>query len=72
VHDAISIEKLGIPALAVMTDHFLTTARSMASFLGLADYPVACIDHPISNNTESENQAHAEAVVRQVVRLLLG
>jgi hypothetical protein len=71
VHDAISAEKLGIPAVGVMTHRFLPTARTMAAFLGFADYPVASIEHPISNNTEAENQQHAEAVLQQTVRLLL-
>jgi hypothetical protein len=71
VHDAISAEKLGIPAVGVMTHRFLPTARTMAAFLGFTDYPVASIEHPISNNTEAENHHHAEAVLEQAVRLLL-
>ena len=71
MHDAISAEKLGIPAVGVMTNRFLPTARTMASFLGFADYPVASIEHPISNNTAAENHQHAEAVLQQAVRLLL-
>jgi hypothetical protein len=71
VHDAISAEKLGIPAVGVMTNRFLPTARAMARFLGLADYPVASIEHPISNNTESENRHHAEEILRQVLDLLV-
>jgi hypothetical protein len=70
VHDAISAEKLGIPAVGVITDRFLPTARVMAGFVGLPDYPVACIPHPISNNTEREIRAKAEEVVRQAVGLL--
>jgi len=71
VHDAISAERLGIPAVGVMTNRFLPTARTMATFLGFADYPVVSIEHPISNNTEAENHQHAEEVLRQSVRLLL-
>jgi hypothetical protein len=71
VHDAISAEKLGIPAVGVMTHRFVPTARTMARFLGFADYPVASIEHPISNNTESENQRHADEILQQVVDLLV-
>ena len=71
MHDAISAERLGIPAVGVMTDRFLPTARSMAATLGLPSYPVACIAHPISDNTEAELQLKADQVVDQVVRLLL-
>jgi hypothetical protein len=71
VHDAISAEKLGIPSVGVMTDRFLPTARTMAAFLGLRDYPVACIAHPISNNTEAQMRVKAAEVVDQSVALLL-
>jgi hypothetical protein len=70
VHDAISAEKLGIPAAGVITERFAPTARVMANFLGLADYPVVSIAHPISNNTEDEIRAKAEEVVLQVIRVL--
>jgi hypothetical protein len=70
VHDAIAAEKLGVPAVGVITERFLPTAHAMAGFVGLADYPVACIAHPISNNTEEEIRAKGEAVVRQVIDIL--
>ena len=54
-----------------MTDHFLPTARAMARSLGLPDYPVACIAHPISNNTEVELHQKADELVTQVQALLL-
>ena len=71
MHDAISAEKLGIPAVGVMTDRFLPTARAMAGFLGLRDYSVACIAHPISHNTAEEMHAKAAEIVTQSVSLLL-
>ncbi len=54
-----------------MTDRFLPTARAMAASLGLRDYPVACIAHPISNNTDLELQHKANQIVEQMLRLLL-
>ncbi len=70
MHDAISAEKLGIPAVGVVTERFLPTARVMADFVGLRDYPVACIEHPISDNTEDEIRAKAILVVRQALEIL--
>jgi hypothetical protein len=70
VHDAISAERLGIPAVAVITRQFLPTGHVMADFLGLHNYPVACIAHPISDNTELEISAKAEMVVQQSLVLL--
>ena len=71
MHDAISAERLGIPAVGVMTDRFLPTARAMAATLGLPEYPVACIAHPISNNTEAELQRKADEIVDQLLELLV-
>jgi hypothetical protein len=71
VHDAISAEKLGIPAACVITDRFGQSARVMAEFLGMPRYLVATIPHPISDNTEQEIRAKAEAVLRQAMGLLL-
>ena len=70
MHDAISAEKLGIPAVAVMTDRFLPTARAMAAFNGLKDYPVAVVGHPISHNTEAEVRAKADAIIEQALTIL--
>jgi hypothetical protein len=70
VHDAISAEKLGIPAAGIVTDRFLPTARVMADFAGLSGYPVVCIAHPISNNTDSEIRAKAEEIVSQIQGIL--
>jgi hypothetical protein len=70
VHDAISAETLGIPSVGVITDRFLPTARAMAQFMGLPEYPVAMVSHPISNNTDDEVRAKAAEVVRQVIALL--
>jgi len=72
MHDAISAERLGIPAVGVITERFLPTARIMADFVGLGEYPVACIQHPISDNTEEEIHAKAKLLVRQAVAILQG
>ena len=70
MHDAISAEKLGIPAAGVITDRFASSARAMADFAGFPGYPVVSIPHPISNNTDDEMRAKAEEAARQVVAIL--
>ena len=71
MHDAISAEKLGIPTAAIMTDRFVLTIRAMARSLGLPDYPVVAIPHPLSHNTEDELNAKAEEAVRQCIGVLM-
>ena len=65
-----SAEKLGIPAVAVITDRFEASARAMAGANGLADYPFAIIAHPIAGNTDDELRAKAETAIRDIVLLL--
>jgi hypothetical protein len=49
LHDSIMAERLGVPAVGVMTTRFVTAAKLMAKVLGMPDYPFAVIEHPISN-----------------------
>ncbi|HEX8966318.1 MAG TPA: hypothetical protein VF937_00455 [Chloroflexota bacterium] len=70
MHDAISAEKLGIPAVGVITERFTPTAQAMAGFLGYPEYPVVCIAHPISDNTDAQIEAKAEAIFRQSLAIL--
>jgi len=65
-----SAEKLGIPAVAVITDRFEASARAMAAANGLPEYPFAVIAHPIAGNGDDELRGKAELVVQQMVPLL--
>ncbi len=65
-----SAEKLGIPAVAVITDRFEASARAMAAANGLPEYPFAVIDHPIAGNRDDELRDKAEVAVRLLVPLL--
>ena len=70
MHDAIAAETRGIPAVAVMTDRFVPTARAVAELNGVPDYPYVVIEHPIANNSGDELRAKAEAVIGRIVALL--
>ena len=72
MHDAISAEKTGVRATAIITDRFVQTARVMAQVSGMPDYPFAVIAHPISNNSDTVLREKAAAAVRQCVAILLG
>ena len=65
-----SAEKLGVPAVAVITDRFTASARAMAEANGLADYPFAVIAHPIASNTDEELRDKAERAIALLVPLL--
>ena len=70
MHDAIAVETRGIPAVAVMTDRFVPSARAVAELNGLPDYPFVVIGHPIANDGDEELRSKAEAVVTRIAALL--
>jgi hypothetical protein len=67
LHDALSAEKTGVAATAIMTDRFVQTAQVMAQVSGMADYPFAVIEHPIANNTQAVLREKAHQALRQCV-----
>lgn len=70
MHDAIEAERLGIPAVAIITDRFARTAQSVAGLNGLPSYPFAVIEHPLANNDDETLRRKAEIAVKAIVPLL--
>ena len=70
MHDAIAAERLGIPAVAVMTDRFERSARVVAQVNGLPDYPFAVIGHPVANDSDEALRLKAETAIERIVALL--
>jgi len=65
-----AVERLGIPAVAVITDRFEASARAIAEANGLPEYPFAVIRHPIAGNDDDELRDKAELAVQLLVPLL--
>jgi hypothetical protein len=72
LHDGITAERLGIPAMAVMTTRFVSAAELMARVLGFPGYRFAIIAHPISSAGDDALRDMAVAATIQVRDLLLG
>jgi hypothetical protein len=70
LHDAVSAERLGTPAVAIMTDAFIDGAELMARALGAEGYAFAVIAHPIASANDEELQAKARATAEQAARML--
>ena len=70
--DAITFEKRGIPAAAVITEPFVATAEAMARLAGMPGYPVAVIPHPVGSLGPADVVARADAIAHKVAELLLG
>lgn len=71
MHDGIHLDRAGIPAATLCTDHFVTTSQATASVWGVPDYPVIYMPHPLSALSDAEIQAQAQRFVEQVVSVLL-
>jgi hypothetical protein len=70
LHDAVTAEKTGITATAIITDRFVQTARAMAEVSGRPAFPFVVIAHPIANNDDDVLRSKAEAAVAQCVEIL--
>ncbi len=70
MHDAIEAERLGIPAVAIITDRFVRTAQSVSQVNGLKDYPFAVIPHPVANNDDDVLREKARIALADILPML--
>ena len=68
--DAIKLDNVGVPAVAIVTAPFMATSRAMATSWGVPEYQFLVTPHPIANLTEAELNARADELVIQVVGFL--
>ena len=54
VHDAVSVEKLGKPAIVAVTEEFATHGHNMAAHLGHPDLKVLVFPYPLEARPEAE------------------
>jgi hypothetical protein len=71
LHDAVSAERQGVPAVGVMTARFASGAELMCRVLGLPNYKFAVIGHPISTASDEQLKQYARATIEQARHLLL-
>ena len=69
--DGILFEKVGIPAVSIVTDVFEGTGRAMARSWGVPEYRFLSMPHPIANLTEAQLDQRAREIVPEVVKLIL-
>jgi len=71
LHDAVTAERLGVPAIGVMTTRFVSAAALMARVLGFDGYRFAVIPHPISSAGDGALRAMAAAVAAEARDMLV-
>ena len=70
MHDAVASERLGVPAVAVMTEQFVSAAEMMCRVLGMPDYEFAVIGHPVSSASDTGLAEFAAKALEQGAPLL--
>lgn len=72
MHDAIQLERLGVPATTVITEPFSGLAASFAVTLGAPGYHTTAVPHPISSKDEATLRTLAGRVAGAVLVQLTG
>jgi hypothetical protein len=67
VHDAVEVERLGVPAVLISTFNFMAESRLQADLLGMTDIRIVEIEHPIA----SRSREHMEALGRDIATACL-
>ena len=71
MHDTLKLEDCGIPSVPVATTVFMTAARAQAAALGRPSFDAVYVPHPIQDQTKTEIEAKADAVVEELVARLV-
>lgn len=67
LHDVVTLESRGIPTVSVGTEPFRAEAREQAEALGMADYQMLELPHPIQPIPIDRVIALADAFVDDIV-----
>ncbi|MEE8292468.1 MAG: hypothetical protein V3U27_13055 [Candidatus Tectomicrobia bacterium] len=70
MHDSVFFEKAGIPVAAFATTEFANAGRAQADALGMPDFNLILVEHPIQPLTQEEVQQRADAVFDQLLTKL--
>jgi hypothetical protein len=71
VHDAVRLERRGIPTAVVGTEPFVDEALEQALVLGMPDLRIVTVPHPVQLLTREGVQALADAAFADVVARLV-
>ena len=71
MHDGITFEQTGKPALVLCTHPFDPTGRMIAKTLGMPDFRYALVDHPIGSADAEGLALRAADAYQQAAEILL-
>ena len=71
VHDAVRLEARGIPTAVVGTEPFLDEALEQSRVLGMPNYPLVLVPHPVQLLTDAGLWTLADEAFPRIERLLV-
>lgn len=72
VHDAVRLERRGVPTAVVGTEPFIDEAIEQARVLGMPDLRIVTVPHPVQLLTREQVQELAERALDEVLARLVG
>ena len=72
MHDAISLESIGVPTAVIVTSEFLDEAKVQRAALGMTGLLPVVIQHPLSSLTDEEIRDRAAIALPQVIAVWQG
>ncbi len=70
MRDGINLARLGIPAVALVTEDFWPQGDFVAQSLGMPDAPRVRLPHPVAGTGEANLQRVADTVVDEIIERL--
>ena len=70
MRDGINLAKLGIPAVALVTEEFWSQGNFVAESLGMSDVPRVQLPHPGAGTGSQNMTAVADSVAEQILTAL--
>jgi hypothetical protein len=70
VHDAVRLEARGVPTAVVGTEPFLDEALEQSRLLGMPNYPLVLVAHPVQLLTDADLTALADDAFPYIEELL--
>jgi hypothetical protein len=68
----VALEKLGVPAAAIITTEFVRETQLTRQAIGMPDFEPVVIDHPVSSITSEEIDARVRQIRERAERVWTG
>jgi hypothetical protein len=72
IRDAVALEKLGVPAAAIITTEFVRETQLTRQAISMPDFEPVVIDHPVSSITSEEIDARVRQIRERAERVWTG